>query len=468
MASPITSGTGLSTGLEIGKIVEVLVSADTAAKQAQINRQTNNNSAMISGIGALRSALTAYQDAMKKLSNKDAPAFNAYVATSANESIVKVTSGNTAVSGSYDIKVNQLATGSKVASQRFVSGASSAIPAGDLTIGQGTNSYKIKVEDGATLQSVRDQINKELSGRGISANIINEDGGSRLVLSSTTTGAKTDISVSGIPELEIDGTSPISGTGAGYITAKAQDAELTIDGLVVKSATNTVSNAISGMSLELTGVTPQPADTATKVTVAANKEGLQKSVQGFVDAFNTLQKAVSALTTSSRDAKDNLLLGPLTNDPTTRSLLGDIRKVMTEVGSGDKLTTLGQLGINTLKDGTLEFNSSKFNVAMNEKNLGPEVEGLFTGTNGVFERMNKTIELYNGAEGTLASRNANLDKTARGLANQQAALDRRTDSLTESLTRKYVALDVAMGKLKAQANQITSIFEAINAQARKS
>ncbi|MEG0860219.1 MAG: flagellar filament capping protein FliD [Pseudomonas sp.] len=468
MASPITSSTGLGSGLEIGKIVEVLVNSDTAAKQAQINRQTSNNSAMISGIGALRSALTAYQDAMKKLSNKDAPSFNAYVATSANESVVKVTSGNTAVSGSYDIKVNQLATGSKVASQRFASGASTAIPAGDLTIGQGTNAYKIKVEDGATLQSVRDQINKELAGKGISANIINEEGGSRLVLSSTTTGAKTDISVSGIPELEIDGTSQISGTGAGYITAKAQDAELTIDGLLVKSATNTVSNAISGMSLELTGVTPQPGNVATKVTVAANKEGLQKSVQGFVDAFNTLQKAVSALTTSTRDAKDNLLLGPLTNDPTTRSLLGDIRKVMTEVGSGDKLTTLGQLGINTLKDGTLEFNSSKFSVAMNEKNLGPEVEELFTGTNGVFERMNKTIDLYNGAGGTLATRNSNLDKTAKGLAEQQLALDRRTDSLTESLTRKYVALDVAMGKLKAQANQITSIFDAINAQARKS
>ena len=82
--------------------------------------------------------------------------------------------------------------------------------------------------------------------------------------------------------------------------------------------------------------------------------------------------------------------------------------------------------------------------------------------------MNKAIDPYNSADGSLATRKGNLDKVAKNLSDQQAALDRRTDSLTESLTRKYVALDTALGKMKAQADQITSIFEAINAQAKKS
>ncbi|APO83623.1 flagellar filament capping protein FliD [Pseudomonas putida] len=472
MASPITSSVGLGSGLDIGAMVKALVGADTAAKQAQINRQTSNNTAMISGIGALRSALTAYQDAMKGLNNKDAPSFNAYTAKSANESVVKVTSSNTAVAGSYDIVVDKLATSSKVASQRFVGGASSAISAGKLTISQGGKSYDLDVTSGATLQSVRDQINKEMSANGISANIVNEVGGSRLVLSSTTTGANTDISLSGIAALAIDGTTQMSGTGAGFISAKAQDAELTIDGLKVKSASNTLDSAISGMTLELTGVSAKESGattgTPTAVTVAADNEGLKKSVQSFVDAYNTLQKAITSLTSTSRDADDNLVLGPLTNDPTTRSLLGDIRKVLTEVGAGDKLTTLSQLGINTQKDGTLEFNSSKFTAAMNDKKLGPEVQGLFTGTDGIFERMNKAIDPYNATDGSLATRKSNLDKAAKNLSDQQAALDRRTESLTESLTKKYVALDTALGKMKAQADQITSIFEAINAQAKKS
>lgn len=471
MASPITSSVGLGSGLDIGSMVKALVGADTAAKQAQITRQSSNNSAMISGIGSLRSALTAFQDAMKKLNDKNAPSFNAYAAKSANEAVVKVTSSNTAVAGSYDIVVKQLATSSKVASQQFAGGATSAISEGTLTISQGGKTYDLNVAAGATLQSVRDQINKEMGVNGISANIINEEGGSRLVLSSTTTGANTDISLSGISELQIDGTTQLSGSGAGYITAKAQDAELTIDGLTIKSGSNTVSNAISGMTLELTGVSAKAADgttTPTALTVSADNEGLKKSIQGFVDAYNTLQKAITSLTSTSRDENDKLVLGPLTNDPTTRSLLGDIRKVLSEVGAGDRLTTLSQLGINTQKDGTLEFNSVKFTAAMDEKKLGPEVQELFTGADGIFERMNKAIDPYNATDGSLATRKANLDKTAKNLADQQAALDRRTESLTESLTKKYVALDAALGKMKAQAEQITSIFEAINAQAKKS
>ena len=472
MASPITSSTGLGSGLNITEIVSALVKADTTAKQSQITRQTSNNSAMISGIGSLRSALTAFQDAMKALNDKDAPSFNAYAATSANESVVKVKASNTAVAGSYDIVVDKLATSSKVASQRFDGGATSAITAGQLTISQGGKTYNLDVASGATLQSVRDQINKEMSANGISANIVNEEEGSRLVLSSTTTGAGSDISLGGIAELAIDGTTQMSGTGAGFISAKAQDAELTIDGLKVKSASNTVGNAISGMTLELTGVSAKASGattgTPTAVTVAADSDGLKKSVQSFVDAYNTLQKAITSLTSTSRDSDDKLVLGPLTNDPTTRSLLGDVRKVLSEVGAGDNLTTLSQLGINTQKDGTLEFNSTKFTSAMTDKKLGPEVQNLFTGTDGIFERMNKAIDPYNKSDGSLATRKSNLDKAATQLAAQQLALDRRTESLTESLTKQYVALDTALGKMKAQADQITSIFEAINAQAKKS
>ncbi|WP_060508310.1 flagellar filament capping protein FliD [Pseudomonas sp. NBRC 111124] len=468
MASTLVSSIGQGTGLNITDMVNALVSADTAAKKAQITRQTSNNTAMISGVGSLRSALTAFQDAMKKLNDSTKPSFNAYAAKSANESVVKVTAGNTAVAGTYDIMVNKLATGSKVASQSFAGGSSSAISAGQLSVSQGGNTWKLDIASGATLESVRDQINKELGVQGISANIVNGEGGARLVLSSTTTGAGSDLSLSGIAELEIDGTTKMTAGGAGYITGLAQDAELTIDGLKVTSAKNTIDNAISGMTLELTGTSPVGSTTGTSVTVSADNDGLQKSIQSFVDAYNTLQKSITSLTSTSKDSNDNLVLGPLTNDPTTRSLVNDIRKVLSEVGAGSQLTTLSQLGINTTKDGTLEFNSTKFTAAMSDKKLGSEVQVLFTGTNGIFERMNKAIDPYNSTNGSLATRKASLDKVAKSLADQQLALDRRTESLTESLTKKFVAMDTAVAKLNAQANQIKSVFDALNAQAKNS
>lgn len=466
MASPIASSLGLGSGLNITDIVKVLVQSDTAAKQAQISRQTSNNAAYISGVGALRSALTAFTTAMGKLNDKSAPSFNAYAATSASDSIVKATAGNTAVAGSYSIEVKNLATGSKVASAAYTEGASKSVTAGEMVIEQNGKTYKVTIGDDATLQTVRDQINKELSASGISANIINGKDGARLVLGSTTTGAGNDLKVSGIPELEIDGTKSMASEGAGYIDDVAKDALLTIDGLEVSSASNTVTDAISGLSLELTG--KSAVGVATKVTVAANNDGLKTSVQAFVDAYNTMQRAITALTSTSTDADGNLVLGSLTNDPTTRSLLSDVRGVLAEVGAGDRLTTLSQLGINTQKDGTLEFSASKFTAAMSDKKLGAEVQELFTGTGGIFERMNRAIDPYNATDGSLAARKTSLDKTAKSLTDQQAALDRRTESLTEALTKKYVALDTALGKMKAQADQITSIFDAINAQAKKS
>ncbi|MGG5290910.1 flagellar filament capping protein FliD [Pseudomonas shirazensis] len=466
MASSIVSDLGLGSGLNITNIVKVLVQSDTAAKTAQLARQSSYNTAYISGVGSLRSALTAFTTAMGKLNDKAAPSFNAFAATSASDSVVKATASNTAVAGSYNIEVKNLASSSKVASQAFAGGASEAIPAGDLIIEQGGKTYKITVGDDATLQTVRDQINKELGSSGLSANIIAGEDGARLVIGSTTTGANTDIKVSGIAKLEIDGTKSMQTEGAGYITAVAKDAVVLIDGLEVKSASNTIKDAVSGISLELTGASVP--NVATKVTVAPNNDGLKTSVQGFVDAYNTLQKAITAMTKTSTDADGNLVLGALTNDPTTRSLLSDVRGVLSEMGDGDRLTTLSQLGINTQKDGTLEFSATKFTAAMSDKKLGGEVQALFTGTNGIFERMNKAIDPYNATDGSLATRKANLDKVAKNISDQQAALDRRTESLTESLTKKYVALDTALGKMKAQADQITSLFEAINAQAKKS
>lgn len=470
MASPITSTTGIGSGLNISSIVEALVNSDTAAKQAQITRQTTNNKAYISGVGALKSALAAYQASMKKLNDSTAPAFNAYAATSANESVLKATASNTAVPGTYEVNVSQLATGSKVASRLYTTaegGAATPIPKGDLTIEQNGKTYTVSIGDGATLQSVRDSINDALAVNGISANIINEAGGSRLVLGSTTTGAGADIKVTGgATGISIDGTKPMATNGSGYISALAQDAKLTIDGLAVTSKSNTVENAISGITLDLVAVSSGAA--TTKVTVGANNDGLKASVQQFVDAYNTMVKAVNALTATSTDADGNTVLGSLTGDPTTRSLLADIRSELATIGSGDRLTSLSQLGINTQKDGTLEFNGTKFTAAMNDKKLGSEVQELFTGTNGVFERMNKAIDPYIKTDGVLTSRTNNLNALQKRLDQQQEDLDRRVELLTASLTKKYIAMDTVVGKLKAQANSITSIFDAITAQQKNS
>ena len=473
MASPILPGTGLGSGLDTGAIVKALVSADKAAKQGQIDRGTQVNTASISGIGSLKSLMAAFTKSMTDLGSKTNPQFPGFAATSSDVKTVTATASNSAVGGNYAINVTNLATSSKVTSKAFIGGTTSAITDGPMTIKQGTATFNLDIKSGATLQSVRDSINADasLKGAGISANIVTDSFGSRLVLGSTTTGAGSDISVTGIPELTIDGTkvvgttaSPMTAASAGSIGALAVDANFTVDGMALTSKSNTVDKAVSGLTFNLVAVG------VSTVTVATNTDGLKASIQKFVDAYNAIANSVTSLTKSSLDDDGKLTVpAALTGDALPRSILSAIRSPLSETGSGDKLTVLAQLGITTnQKTGALDFDSTKFTAAMNDKKLGGEVQELFTGDNGLLERMTKAVAPFAETGGILDQRTTSLNKTKTKLTNDQAALDRRIETLTAVLTKKYNDMDTLVGKLKATASNITSMFEAMTAQQKNS
>lgn len=466
MASPITPSTGLGSGLEIGTIVNALVAADKSAKQNQITTQTTLNSAKISGVGSLKSALAAYQAALDKLNSKTSPAFAGFAATSSTPATLTATSDSSAVNGSYSVEVLSLATSSKVASASFAGGASSAIPTGTLKISQNGTDYDVAIPTGATLQSTRDAINSTLQTKGFSANIVTDSNGSRLVIGSTTTGAGSDIKVSGIAGLNIDGTVDLGTTpaagAAGNIGGKAADAKLTIDGLAVSSKTNTVSQAVGGLSMTLV------APGKSTVTVATNTTGLQTSLQTFIDAYNGLMKSIDSLTSVQTDANGKKTTGSMTGDALPRSLISALRNELVSPGASSQLTVLSQLGIQTSqKDGLLTLDSAKFNKAMTDKGLSGEVQKLFSGTNstnGLLARMGAAIKPYTQTGGILDQRSNNLNRQKDLLSDQQDALDLRVASLTASLTAKYNAMDLLVGQMKATSTSISSFFTSLNAQ----
>lgn len=476
MASPILPGLGLGSGLDTGAIVKALVDSDKAAKQGQITRATTTTSNNISGIGSLKSLLAAFRTAMTELSSKTNPAFSGFAATSSATNFVTATATNSAVAGTYTIKVGNIATSSKVASAAFAGGTTSAIPSGTMTIKQNGVDRTLAVPDGSTLQSVRDSINADssLKAAGISANIVTDSFGSRLVLGSSTTGAGSDISVSGIAGLEIDGTnvvgtpgSPMTATSAGAIGAVAVDAKFFVDGMELTSKSNKVDQAISGLTLNLVA---GGTDATSTVTVAPNNDGLKASIQKFVDAYNAVANSITALTKPSLDSDGNPTVpAKLTGDAMPRSLLAAMRGPLSETGAGDKLTVLAQLGVTTdQKTGALNFDGTKFTAAMTDKKLSGEVETMFTGPDGLLERMENAIKPFSQPGGVLDQRTTALNRTQARLKNDQEALDRRVANLTAVLTKKYNDMDTLVGKLKATANNITSMFEAMNAQQRNS
>lgn len=466
MASPILPALGLGSGLDTSAIVKALADAEKTPKQNQIDRQTKANTASISAIGSLKSALTTFTTALSKLGSTTTPQFIGYSATSADDKLVKATASSTAVGGSYAVKVNELATASKVASQRFAS-SSDAISQGTLEITQNGTVYKVEIGADATLQSTRDAINSALSAKGISANIINDGQGSRLVLTSTTTGLGSDISVAGIPELVIDGETQMSGTGAGFITALAKNAEYSVDGMVLTSKSNKVENAVSGLTLELVAKGAE-----TTITVATNSDGLKKSVQSFVDAYNALVTTINGLSQTPKNADGSLGTAPaLAGDSLARGMLSALRNelVVSSTGGNGSLKVLSQLGINTVQStGLLELDSTKLTAALDTQKLGGEIQSMFSGDEGLANRLTKALEPYTQSDGLLADRSKILESTKKNLATQQSSLDARITSLTASLTKKYNTMDTLVGQLNAQRDNITSIFSAMAAQQKNS
>lgn len=484
MASPILPGSGLGSGLDIGAIVTALVNADKSPKQTQIDNATKTNTLKISGIGTLKSALTAFQTAMTNLGSKTNPAFAGYTATSGTPAVLGVSADNTAVSGTYSVVVNKLATGSKIASASFAGGAASAIPSGTLKISQNGTDYNVTIPANATLQSTRDAINSAQAVNGISANIVTDStGASRLVISSSKTGAGSDMKVSGIAGLEIDGTQTMGANPAagasGAVNGLAQDASLTIDGLAVTSKSNTVTGAISGLTMNLATVSAgTPPSTPVTVTVDGNTKGLQTSVQAFVDAYNTLKSTIDTLSKATPDEDGKLTVqAAFTGDSLARSLVADIRGQITapSATAGSPMAYLSQLGVMTDRTtGNLTFDTAAFNKTMATPGMSGKVQEMFTGTNdtnGLLARMSKAVDPYLKASadgkttsGLLDQRLTILNNNTRNITSQQLALDLRVANLTKTLTAKYNAMDLLVGQMKATASNITSFFSSLNAQ----
>ena len=369
--------------------------------------------------------------------------------SSSDEAIAKIKLGDGASSGTYSLEVTQLATASKISTQVYKNTSTIVNDSGEsqtLTISQGNATHNVSIAAGATLQQARDSINDQLQSKGITANIVTDASGSRLIFSSTKMGDGTELTLGGTADMA---------TGVTTI-AEPQNAKYKLDGLELESASNTVTGAVSGVDITLV------KEGKSSLVVASNNDTLKTSVQSFVTAYNALMTTINAQTKVTTGADDSSASGAsLTGDATMRSLVSSIRSELTRsVGTGG-LRTLSQLGINTVqKTGLLELNNDKWDAAV--KTMGADISGLFVGKEGLLSRMTAATEEYAKTGGILASRQASLTTQLKQLEESQTALDRRIESLTDTLTKKYNAMDTLVAKLKATSDSVMTTLNALN------
>lgn len=474
--------TGIGSGIDIDSIVTAMVNAERAPKTNQLDRLEKTTVARISAMGSLTSALNTFKTAVDSLNKTSL--FESRTASSSNTSALKVTAATTAPAGNYNVQVKQLATSSKVALQSVAGGNTATFNSGSLTISAGSSSFDVDITaSNNTLAGMRDAINEAGKSSGVSATIITDDSGSRLVLSSTKSGAGNDIQVVASEDNVTTGANaltsqalvptvdpgnadafikPDSTTGAGGVITKAQSAKLSIDGLDLVRDTNRIADALEGVTLDLTAAQSSTdlADGKTiSVTVGVDKSSVKSNLQKFVDAYNALISTTSQLTAVVPVDGGNPVTGPLLGDSSIRNVLSSLRNEMVKMTGEDGVRALADLGITTEKDGKLKLDDTKLTKAL-ESNFD-KVAGYLAGDNGLMGRLSKSVGSYVGTTGVLKQRTDALQVTKKGVDEQRKVLAIRVESLQTRLYAQYNAMDSLVGRLQktseSLANQLASL-----------
>ncbi|MCF8185958.1 MAG: flagellar filament capping protein FliD [Sulfuritalea sp.] len=389
------SSVGLGSGLDVNSIITGLMGVEKKPLTA-VAQQKSAYQSKISAYGTMKSSLSLFQTTMSTLSN--VAKFNMQTATSADTSIFTASTDGTATNGDYAITVSQLAKSQKLALTGFDS-ITDTVNNGRLNIDFGRydptddnkftanpdkSSLSITINSSnRTLAGVRDAINA--ANASVTASIVNNGSGNQLVLTSTDTGEVNSMRISGISQLAYDKSKASNGNNDGSGDSNgssnkdnisftevqaAKNALLNVDGVAVAKASNTITDVINGVTLNLLSTS---SGNNINLHIASNQNDVKASISSFVDAYNKLDTTLRSLTKFDSTGKAS---GVLLGDGTARSVVNQIKSVMTKaINTTGGLTTLNQIGVTFQRDGQLALDSTRLTAAMNS-NFG-DIATLF-------------------------------------------------------------------------------------------
>jgi flagellar hook-associated protein 2 len=461
------SSTGLGSGLDVESIVTKLMSIE---KQpiARLQTAASTIQTKISAFGQLQSAMSSFRDASLALTK--ASTWGATTATSSDASAISVSTGEGAVPGNYAISVQSLATAHSAVSQTYAS-SSELVGAGTLRVEIGSfgqagfapqpnlAAMSIDISPTDSLATVRNKINA--AGAGVSAVIVNDTTGSRLIISSTNPGSANAFRLSGDGGAAAFSFDPDSASNAMTQTQAPADAQATVNGLPVTTSGNRLTDMIQGLTINLNSVTTG----TVQINVAQDNTALKGSVQAFVDSYNALAKMLSTQTKYDEATKT---AGKLQGDSTAVSLQRQLRNTVTAPSPASSVYgSLNAVGVALQADGTLKIDDAKLTAALNSNPT--EVQKLFATSNasdatqnGVATRLRIFGDQVLGSEGALSTKTASLNSILSLNQKRQDDMTARL-SLTEARMRaQYSSLDTNMSRLTALNTYITNQVAAWN------
>ncbi|MGJ8686771.1 MAG: flagellar filament capping protein FliD, partial [Spongiibacteraceae bacterium] len=451
MASITAQGVG--SGLDIGSIVTQLVAAERAPQENRLNSKEALIQARLSAYGSLKSAFTSFQDSLTAL--QDVDSFNKRSVTVDSGASFTATADSTAVSGSYAVEVQQLATNHKIASGAYTD-EDTSVGTGTLDITVNGESFSIDVESGAdSLANIRDAINTANDNVGVSASIVNDQDGAHLVLTSDESGLANEIEVAvtvdggdtgDLTQLAFD---PNAGSNPVDEKVAAKDSIIVVGGFTQTSSTDVVEDVITGVSFTLTE--ENPGETFN-FSVSVDTASVKKDVESFVSSYNKLSAVLRDLT--SYDPETNTA-GLLQGDGTTRGIASGLRNVFNTAVSGlsSELDTLTELGITKTITGDLEIDSETLTGVLDDNFSA--IADVFSGENGYATRLDSFLSNVTSSGGLLDNRTEGLESQVDRISDQRLALDRRIATIEARYQAQFSALDTLLGQLNSTGDFLT-------------
>lgn len=433
------SFSGLATGLDTGSIITQLVEL----KRAPIYRLQKDKKSyqdQISALGTLKTKLLALQTAARKLDT--ANEFSSAKATSSHTDGLTATAGDGAAPGQYEITVKTLASAQKLQSQAYASKLDN-VGAGDLAITIGGETKTITLVGVTTLEGLAGAINDNFEG--VAASVINTGAATnpyRLVVNGAEAGTANAFT------LDLSG---LSGGVNPVMTQQsaAQDATLTIDNIDVVATSNSPTDVISGLTLNLL-----KADSAQKITVRVERDtaGISTKVKGLVDAYNDLYSFLDKQTDAEGTLKGNAAAR------TVGSRINSLMSSALEDGLGD-ITVLSGMGITRGEDGTLSLDQADFDEALAGRFGG--VRDFFVNREGNIGKaylLDQAIkDMTSSTDGLFKISTDSLNQRIRYTDGSIDRYERSIESYQTTLQRRFTAMEQVVSQLQAQGNYLNGI-----------
>ena len=421
---------GVGSGIDVESIITGLMDIERQPIEA-LNTKRDTLDIQLSAMGRVKSTMNELATSARLLG--DGSRFGPFQASSSDEDVFTSTATGGSSAEFHTVEVLSLAQNHRMASGLYTS-PDTAIDSGSMTFSSNENNFDITIDSSNnTLTGLRDAINDAADNTSISASILNVDGGSRLVLNAKEGGTDNVITVGGSSSI-VSGITEVT---------EALDAELIVDGFQVTSSSNSVSEVIEGVTLELKSIGN------ANVQTQRDTESLRESLDTFVANYNALRSDLASFAEGQQ------------GDQLPRNVESSIRNVFSQdilLPNGQTINLL-DIGFTFDRYGALSIDEARLTSAQ-AGGMESFIEAFITNSTGFSAKIEDALDRFTSVDGIIASREQGIESRQGTIDSRIEQMDYRLENIETRYRQQFTVMDQLVTQLQSTsaylANQLAN------------